>query len=91
MSLEALIGNIEILAIKSYRILSYPVYSFFDYIHIPRPHCRYTPTCSHYAEEAIREWGIFRGTLLSVKRVMRCNPYGSFGHDPVPKRQEVNS
>lgn len=49
--------------------------------------CRFQPTCSHYAVEAIEEWGIFKGTYLAVRRILRCHPWGGFGHDPVPKRE----
>ena len=48
------------------------------------PVCRYTPSCSHYAIEAIRKHGPFRGTWLAIKRIMRCNPWGGSGYDPVP-------
>lgn len=48
--------------------------------------CRFKPTCSHYAVEAIEEWGIFKGTYLAVRRILRCHPWGGFGYDPVPKR-----
>ncbi len=47
--------------------------------------CRYQPTCSHYAIEALNEWGFFKGTYLAVKRIFSCHPWGGFGHDPVPK------
>jgi putative membrane protein insertion efficiency factor len=46
--------------------------------------CRFSPTCSHYAETAVREHGALRGTGMAVWRVARCNPYGSGGIDPVP-------
>lgn len=46
------------------------------------PSCRFTPTCSQYAIEAIRSYGVFRGLVLSVHRVFRCNPWGGFGYDP---------
>lgn len=48
--------------------------------------CRYTPTCSQYAIEAIREHGIIRGGWLAIKRISRCHPWGGSGYDPVPKR-----
>lgn len=48
--------------------------------------CRFQPTCSYYAIEAIEEWGIFKGTYLAVRRILRCHPWGGFGHDPVPKK-----
>lgn len=49
--------------------------------------CRFTPTCSQYALEAYREWGFFAGTALTVWRLLRCNPFGKGGYDPVPKRK----
>ena len=52
-----------------------------------RPSCRFTPTCSEYAIEAYREWGFFIGTALALWRVLRCNPFGKGGYDPVPKRK----
>ena len=50
------------------------------------PTCRFTPTCSQYAIEAIEEWGPFIGVMLAVWRVLRCNPFCRGGFDPVPKR-----
>ena len=46
--------------------------------------CRFAPTCSHYAEQAIRTHGAFKGSALATWRVLRCNPYGKGGLDPVP-------
>ncbi len=46
------------------------------------PSCRYTPTCSQYAIEALREYGALRGTVLAVWRVLRCAPWGKGGYDP---------
>lgn len=48
------------------------------------PACRYTPTCSQYAIEAIKKYGPFRGGWLAFKRILRCNPFGGSGYDPVP-------
>ena len=48
------------------------------------PACRYTPTCSQYAIEAIRKHGPLKGTWLAVKRICRCHPWGGSGYDPVP-------
>jgi len=47
--------------------------------------CRYQPTCSNYALEALRLWGPFKGSWLALKRISRCHPWGGHGHDPVPK------
>ncbi len=46
--------------------------------------CRYTPTCSNYGVEAIQKHGPFKGTWLTIKRVLSCNPWGGSGYDPVP-------
>ncbi|MBR2032886.1 MAG: membrane protein insertion efficiency factor YidD [Alistipes sp.] len=48
------------------------------------PVCRYTPTCSQYAIEAIRKYGIIKGGWLATKRIARCHPWGGSGYDPVP-------
>ena len=48
------------------------------------PACRYTPTCSQYAQEAIKKYGPFKGGWLALKRILRCNPWGGSGYDPVP-------
>ena len=50
--------------------------------------CRFTPSCSEYALEAIQEHGLVRGLMLSLRRVGRCHPLGSSGFDPVPRRGE---
>ena len=46
--------------------------------------CKYTPTCSAYAYEAIEKYGALRGTRLAVWRILRCNPFSKGGYDPVP-------
>ena len=48
------------------------------------PTCRFTPSCSQYAHEVITKHGIWYGTWLSAKRVIRCNPWNSGGYDPAP-------
>jgi putative membrane protein insertion efficiency factor len=47
------------------------------------PSCRFTPTCSAYAEEAVRRYGV-RGAWLALRRLSRCHPFGGSGYDPVP-------
>ena len=48
------------------------------------PTCKFTPTCSEYAIEAIEKYGAFKGGILSVWRILRCNPFSKGGYDPVP-------
>ncbi len=56
----------------------------------PNPTCRFRPTCSVYAVEAIREWGPVAGLGLAVWRILRCNPFSKGGDDPVPHRRTRN-
>ncbi len=48
------------------------------------PSCRFSPTCSQYAVEAIQKYGPFKGSWLSFKRILKCHPWGESGYDPVP-------
>lgn len=48
------------------------------------PACRFTPTCSQYMVEAIQKHGPFKGLYLGTRRILRCNPWGGCGYDPVP-------
>jgi putative membrane protein insertion efficiency factor len=52
-----------------------------------RPHCRYSPSCSEYALDAVREYGVIRGVVLAAWRVMRCNPWSHGGVDPVARQR----
>ncbi|UYQ92462.1 membrane protein insertion efficiency factor YidD [Chitinophaga horti] len=46
--------------------------------------CRYTPTCSQYGLEAFRKYGLLKGSYLTARRIISCNPWGGHGYDPVP-------
>ena len=48
------------------------------------PTCRYTPTCSEYAIESLKKYGLFKGVYLSIKRIVNCHPWGGSGYDPIP-------
>lgn len=67
------------------KILLIPIY-FYKYSISPMlpPSCRYTPTCSEYAIEAIKKHGPLKGIWLATKRLARCHPWGGKGYDPVP-------
>lgn len=53
--------------------------------------CKFYPTCSNYAIEAINEYGSIKGSYLSFKRILRCNPFNKkFGYDPVPTKENKN-
>lgn len=50
--------------------------------------CRFTPSCSHYSIEAYEKHGFFYASWLTIKRILKCNPWGPFGYDPVPEPKE---
>lgn len=58
--------------------------------HLKPPTCRFHPTCSSYAHEAITTWGVRRGGWLFLRRFARCNPFGGEGYDPVPLRPDLS-
>jgi uncharacterized protein len=53
------------------------------------PVCRFEPSCSVYARDAIAEYGMIRGAVMAIWRVARCNPIGGHGYDPVPRRADA--
>ena len=65
--------------IRGYQLLVSPLFP---------PSCRYYPSCSHYAAEAVALHGAGRGLLLALRRLLRCHPWGGSGYDPVPLRPQ---
>lgn len=73
--IKASIAGIFLVLVRGYQLFLSPMLG---------PSCRYTPTCSQYAIEAIRKYGPFKGGWLAIRRIARCHPWGGHGHDPVP-------
>lgn len=66
-------------------LLLLPIYFYKSVISpITPPSCRYTPSCSTYAVEALKKHGPFKGLYLAIRRILRCHPWGGKGYDPVP-------
>jgi uncharacterized protein len=79
--LGTLLKSFFIFLLKLYQVLISPFY---------RPCCRFHPTCTRYAIEAIEKHGPIRGFLLMSKRLIKCHPWGDHGYDPVPKLNKRN-
>jgi putative membrane protein insertion efficiency factor len=75
--------HILILTVRAYRLVISPAQTF---LFGATGGCRFTPTCSAYALEAVREHGAMTGTFLAAKRLCRCHPWGDCGHDPIPPK-----
>jgi putative membrane protein insertion efficiency factor len=80
MRIKTLLATPIILIIKLYQIIISPLLG---------SNCRYQPTCSQYSVQALKEWGIFYGLFLSLKRIVRCHPWGDSGYDPVPPKTKL--
>ncbi|MDD2464209.1 MAG: membrane protein insertion efficiency factor YidD [Desulfobulbus sp.] len=67
------------------RVCLISVFKGYQYFISPLfpPVCRFVPSCSQYAIEAVRKYGVFRGTLLAMWRIVRCHPFSRGGYDPV--------
>lgn len=75
-------GKVLVALIRVYQKVISPMFG---------PRCRYYPSCSNYAVEAIRVHGAVRGSLLAAWRVLRCNPFSNGGVDPVPPRHQCDT
>jgi len=74
---KSLAGLVAERIVRGYQLLISPVLG---------PRCRFHPTCSEYAREALRRFGLLRGGWLTVRRIVRCQPFCAGGYDPVPQR-----
>ena len=72
--------NFLIKLIKGYKVLISPLFG---------NSCRYFPTCSDYAIEALKNFGLFKGLYLSLKRILSCHPWKEGGYDPIKKEMKV--
>ena len=77
--MKNLIKKAIIFLIRTYQLTLSPRFSHGS--------CRFTPTCSQYAIEAIEIHGIFKGSLMAIWRILRCNPFNKGGWDPVPPKK----
>lgn len=76
-----MLKRIFLLPVKFYRKYISPLFP---------PCCRFQPTCSQYCLDAVEEWGIIRGSALTLWRILRCNPWSKGGYDPVPENKKRN-
>jgi putative membrane protein insertion efficiency factor len=84
ISASSLVIGLLTLAIRAYQLTISPAQTF---LFGPTGGCRFTPTCSQYAMDAVREHGALAGGVLAAKRICRCHPWGDCGHDPAPKKE----
>ena len=78
--MKGILGRILVSMIRGYQKYISPRHA---------PCCRFTPTCSQYAVEAITVHGAFKGGLMAVWRILRCNPFTKGGYDPVPPKKQT--
>lgn len=83
--MEKLKGFIRILSKALVLLLCVPIIFYQKFISpFTPPSCRFTPTCSEYAKQALRKHGPVKGLILAIRRLLRCHPWGGSGYDPVP-------
>jgi len=75
--IDKILSNLLIYSVKFYQKVLSPIFG---------SNCRHIPTCSNYTIEALKIHGFLKGSWLALKRISRCNPYGTYGYDPVPPK-----
>ena len=81
MKIKQILNLPVVILVKLYQYIISPIFP---------ASCRYTPTCSNYMLDALKEWGVIKGTFLGLKRILSCHPWGGHGHDPVPTKKKSN-
>ena len=79
--LNKIITSPLILLIRGYQLVISPLLG---------SNCRFMPTCSEYAMESFKKFGLIKGSFLIIKRIGKCHPFGSHGYDPIPTKMEKN-
>ena len=77
--LNKIITSPLILLIRGYQLVISPLLG---------SNCRFMPTCSEYAMESLKAYGLIKGTFLTVKRIGKCHPWGDHGYDPIPNKMD---
>lgn len=77
--MSRIISSFFVFLIRVYQVSISPIFG---------ANCRYNPTCSAYAIEALKVHGSIKGGFLALKRILSCHPWGGHGYDPVPKKKE---
>ncbi|MEM7792499.1 MAG: membrane protein insertion efficiency factor YidD [Verrucomicrobiota bacterium] len=86
--LNQVLTRVAVFLIRAYQLFLSPLkYLIFG----PSSGCRFYPTCSCYAHDAYRKFGFLGGSLLAIKRILRCHPWNQGGYDPVPECHEPKS
>jgi len=80
--MKGIIKRIVILPIRFYQLAISPLLG---------QNCRFEPSCSNYAVQAIDEWGVIKGLWLALKRILKCHPWGGHGYDPVPGKGKAEA
>lgn len=75
---------LSVLALLPIKVYQYCISPYFP------PSCRFIPSCSHYGAEAIKKHGPFKGLYLTIRRILKCHPWGGSGYDPVPEETHTN-